>query len=44
MGELLGAAFRRVQPHLQRIERQCVADRDGELTIEDEPGRLEPAQ
>src|ERR1700730_8602853 len=39
-GELLDAAFRRVQTHLQRLERECLADRDGELTVEDESAYL----
>ena len=39
-GELADAAFRRVQPHLQRIEGECLADRDHELAVEDEAARL----
>jgi hypothetical protein len=43
-GELFYAAFRRVQPHLQRVERECLADRDGELAVEDEAARLQSPQ
>ena len=43
-GELFDAALRRVQPHLQRVERECLADRDDKLAVEDEAARLQPAQ
>src|SRR6267378_1147287 len=42
--EPLDAAFRRVQPHLQRLERECLADRDSELTVEDEAAYLKSTQ
>jgi hypothetical protein len=43
-GELFDAAFRRVQPHLQRLERECLADRDCELAVEDKAAYLKSTQ
>jgi hypothetical protein len=33
-----------VQPHLQRVERECLANRDGELAVEDEAARRQSTQ